>query len=75
MNLDPSTERPYGTHPLNLDVAAPDQVSTVLRAAADAYIDSHNELLAAWQQPTTPWATIARILNDAANRIDRSQQS
>jgi hypothetical protein len=57
---------------LNLDVASPEQVSAVLRAAAETYYDSHNELLAAWQQKYTPWATIARILERAATEIDKS---
>jgi hypothetical protein len=56
---------------LNLDVDAPDKVSTVLRAAACAYYDAHNELLSAWQQSYTPWASIARILEHAADQIDK----
>jgi hypothetical protein len=56
---------------LNLDVDAPDKVSTVLRAAADAYYEAHNELLAAWQQSYTPWSRIARILERAADQIDK----
>jgi hypothetical protein len=55
---------------LSLDVAAPDEVVTVLRAAAEQFYVSHNELLGVWQQTSTPWASIARILERAADQIE-----
>jgi hypothetical protein len=56
---------------LNLDVDAPDKVSTVLRAAANAYYEADQELMSAWQQLSTPWSRIARILERAATQIDK----
>ena len=56
---------------LDLNVDAPDEVSAILRAAADSFYESHNELLSAWQQKSTPWASIARILEQAADKIDK----
>jgi hypothetical protein len=53
------------------DVAAPDEVAQVLRAAAEQYYESHNELLSAWQQSYTPWARIARLLEQCADKIDK----
>lgn len=58
---------------LDLDVDSPDKVSTVLRNAAEAYNDSASELASAWQDSSAgkPWEKIARILEQAADRIDR----
>ena len=58
---------------INLDVAHPDEVSTVLRNAAEAYIDSASNLESAWQdkQAGAPWLKIARILERAADQIDK----
>jgi len=56
---------------LSLDVSSPDKVATILRAAADQYRDDHNNLISAWQQGSTPWAAIARILDRAADSIDK----
>lgn len=55
---------------LDLDVDSPEEVAIVLRAAADKYYESHNELLSAWQQDYTPWAKIARLLERCADKID-----
>ena len=57
---------------LSLDVESPDQVATVLRAAAQAYYESQGELQAAWQdqQAGHDWSIIARELERAADRID-----
>jgi PHD/YefM family antitoxin component YafN of YafNO toxin-antitoxin module len=58
---------------LDLDVDAPDQVTRVLRKAAEAYYDSASELESAWQEKAAgrPWTIIARILERAADQIDR----
>ncbi len=59
---------------MDLDVDAPDKVASVLREAADAYYDSARELEAAWQDRSagSPWTKIARILESAADRIDKA---
>ena len=61
-------------HNLDLDVDAPDKVSAILHAAAIAYYESDSELQSAWQdkQAGTPWAKIARILERAADQIDKA---
>jgi hypothetical protein len=62
------------TQILNLDVDSPDKVSAVLRAAANEYYQSASELESAWQDKRAgaPWAKIARILEHAADQIDKS---
>lgn len=59
---------------LDLNVAAPDQVADVLRAAAEAYSDSATELEGAWQDRSAgePWFDIAEILAEAADKVDRA---
>lgn len=58
---------------LDLDVDAPDKVAPVLRKAAEAYTDSAMELASAWGDPQAgkPWEKIARILERAADSIDK----
>lgn len=58
---------------LDLDVAEPDMVAAILRAAADAYNESAAELETAWQdrQAGKPWAKIARILERAAAQVEK----
>lgn len=60
---------------LNLDVPAPDHVPRVLRAAAQAYRESADELATAHQDPRAgkPWLEIARVLDRAAEKIDHSE--
>ena len=57
---------------LDLDVDSPDEVPKVLRAAAEAYQESASELVSAWQdrEAGRPWITIARVLEDAARKIE-----
>lgn len=59
---------------LDLDVDAPDKVASILRAAAEAYYESSGELEAAWQdrEAGRPWTKIARILERAADQIERA---
>ena len=61
------------TQRLSLDVAAPDEVSDILRRAADAYRESQTELQSAWQDRSadSEWSKIARILESAAQKIDK----
>ncbi len=58
---------------LDLDVDAPDNVSQVLRDAAEAYYESASELESAWQDKGAgrPWTVIAKILERAADQIDK----
>lgn len=58
---------------LDLDVSSPDQVAGVLRRAAEAYRVSDAELSSAWQEKAAgyPWARVARILDQTADRIAR----
>jgi len=61
------------TKSLDLDVDAPDKVSQVLRDAAEAFYESAGELEGAWQDPGAgkPWEKIAKILEAAADKIDK----
>ena len=58
----------------DLDVDSPDEVANVLRDAADAYHESASELDASWQDKSAgrPWTIIARILEKAADQIDKA---
>jgi phage terminase small subunit len=58
---------------MDLDVDSPDKVAERLRNTADAYYESANELASAWQDRSAgaSWAKIARILESAADRIDK----
>lgn len=57
---------------IDLDVATPNEVSQVLRNAAQAYIESHSELQSAWSDPTAGriWPKIAGALERAAKSVD-----
>lgn len=61
------------TRDLDLDCASPDLVPRILRAAAEEYRDSANELQASWQdrEAGADWVKIARILDRAADAIDK----
>jgi len=58
---------------LDLNVDAPDKVPHVLREAAQAYYESEGELATAWQDKGAgkPWGIIAKILEKAADQIER----
>ncbi len=58
---------------MSLDIDAPDKVGAVLREAAQAYFESAGELESAWQDKNAgkAWAKIARILEQAADKIDK----
>ena len=53
------------------EASSPDEIAVILRNAADSCHEAHNELLAAWQQKSTPWATVARILEKAAREVEK----
>lgn len=57
----------------DLDVDAPEQVSAVLRKAAEAYRYSQGELQSAWQDKNAgkAWAKIARELEKLAAKLDK----
>lgn len=59
---------------LGLDVAAPWEVSTVLRRAAEQFRGSAGELAAAWQHPAAGrvWEALAAVLDRAAEQADRT---
>jgi len=58
---------------LDLDCDTPEKVAPILRAAAQAYYESNGELESAWQdkQAGKIWSKIARILEQAADKIDK----
>lgn len=58
----------------NLDVSSPDQLSDVLRRAADAYLESAADLQADWQDGNAGrvWIELARVLNRAADAADKA---
>jgi hypothetical protein len=58
---------------LDLDVASPEQVARVLRAAAEQFAASASDLASAWQdkQVGRVWARLARELDRAALRAER----
>ena len=58
---------------LNLDVASYEQVSDVLREAAEKFIDDSHMLEASWQDNAVgrTWRYVALCLIQAANKIDR----
>jgi hypothetical protein len=66
----------YPDNKLDLNVTTPWEVADVLRAAAEAYHCSAAELEGAWQDRSAgaPWAKVARILESAADRIDKAIQ-
>jgi hypothetical protein len=58
---------------LDLDVDSPEKVSDILRNAAEEYYESEGELSSVWQdkQAGKVWTKIARILERAADSIDK----
>jgi phage terminase small subunit len=58
---------------MDLDVDAPDEVAGVLREAAQAYYEAESELSSAWGDPQAGkvWTKIAKILERAADQIDK----
>jgi hypothetical protein len=59
---------------MNLNVMSPDQVSRVLRDAADAFNESAFDLASTWQDDGAGrvWLELAKILESAADRADRA---
>jgi hypothetical protein len=59
---------------MNLNVMSPDQVSRVLRDAADAFNQSASDLASTWQDDNAGrvWLELAKILESAADRADRA---
>lgn len=58
---------------LDLNVDSPEEVPRILRRAAEAFEESNAELCASWQDAEAgrPWSQIARILERAADQIDK----
>jgi len=58
---------------LNLDVDSPEKVAIVLQAAADVFYEASVEVEYYSQDKGAgkPWIKIARILERAADKIDR----
>jgi hypothetical protein len=61
---------------LDLEVATPEEVIHVLRAAADKFRESTSELQSAWQdqQAGKVWSAYAAILDRAAASCERARQ-
>lgn len=59
---------------LDLNVASPDELPQVLRRAADAFRESHEELKVNWQDPSagSVWAAFAQILDRAAVSAEKA---
>jgi acyl-CoA reductase-like NAD-dependent aldehyde dehydrogenase len=59
---------------LDLNVMSPDQVSRILRNAADAFNESASDLASTWQDDGAGrvWLELAKILESAADRADRA---
>lgn len=59
---------------LDLDVDSPRRVSDVLWTAADRFNSDASELDSSWQSRSAggPWRKIAKILEDAARKIERA---
>lgn len=57
----------------DLDVETPEDVSIVLREAAQIYYEAEGELSSAWGDPEAGkvWTKIAKILERVANQIDK----
>jgi hypothetical protein len=58
----------------NLDVGTPEEVAQVLRATAELYYDSANELSSSWQDKNAGrcWKEFAKILEAAALKCDKA---
>jgi hypothetical protein len=59
---------------VDLNVASPEEVPTILYRAAEYYYESASELALAWQDRGAgkPWLMIARILEAAAEKIEKN---
>lgn len=57
----------------DLDCDSPDEVGNILREAAQRYDESFSELQSAWQDKNAGivWGKIARVLERAANQVDK----
>jgi hypothetical protein len=66
-------ERVMAIEGMNMDVDSPEKVARVLRKAAQEYYYSAGELSSAWQDKNagSPWNRIARILERAAEQVDK----
>ena len=55
------------------EASAPDEIGQILRNAAQACHEAANECTTAWQDKYAgrPWAKIARILEQAADKCDK----
>lgn len=58
---------------LNLDVDTPDKIAPILRLAAETYYELASEFVSTWrdQRAGAVWNHIAKILEHAADSIDR----
>jgi len=58
----------------DLDVDAPQKVPAILRRAAQRYAEDASELDSSWQDRSAgkPWRAIARVLERAADTIERA---
>lgn len=58
---------------IDLDVDTPEKVVSVLRGAAQTYYESAEDLSSSWQDPQAGkiWEKIAKILDKAADQIDK----
>ena len=54
------------------EASAPDEIAQILRNAAQSCHEADTELQSAWQQRSTPWSKIARILEQAADKCDKA---
>lgn len=59
---------------LDLNVASPEELPQVLRRAADAFRESHENLKVNWQDPNagSVWAAFAQILDRAAGSAEKA---
>lgn len=59
---------------LDLDVASPEELPQVLRRAADAFRESHEQLKVNWQDPKAGlvWVAFAQILDRAAVSAEKA---
>lgn len=58
----------------DLNVSSPEELPQVLRRAADAFRESHEDLKLAWQDPAAGlvWAKFAEILDRAASSAEKA---
>ena len=60
--------------PIDINVSAPNQLSDVLRHAAQAFRESQVDLQACWSDESAGrvWTELAKILDRAADSADRA---